>query len=301
MKNIGLFENSTKPEAFKYAEIAAKYLLDQGAECCAGADLLSSFPKELADRIKCLPIEEFDKFADAVISFGGDGTMLTATKTLIKKDLPIMGLNVGNLGFLAEFPINELESSLDNLLCGNYRLVDRAVMETELNGETLYALNDFVIEKMGSSRMVTVSAFANEHLIANYRADGLIIATPTGSTAYSLSCGGPVIAPSTEVICLTPISPHSLTLRPLVLPDIIEIKIKVHSHIGISSLAADGQRSYELANDTAIVIKKSKERIKMIKPLTNSYYDLLRAKLLWSANAIDHEVKEIPNKNGDEE
>ncbi len=294
MKRIGLFENSTKPEAFKYAEIAATILIEKGAECCASEELLSSFPEELSKRIKCLPTDEFDKFADIVLSFGGDGTMLSAARLLIKKDIPIMGINVGRLGFLAEFSINDLAQSIDQLLTGNYRVVDRVVFETELNGETIYALNDFVVEKKGSSRMLTVTAFANEHLVANYRADGLIISTPTGSTAYSLSCGGPVIVPSTEVICITPISPHSMTLRPLVLPDSIEIKIKVNSHTGVANLACDGQHNFDLLNSEEIIIKKSKQRVKMIKPLNSSYYDLLRDKLLWAANAIEHEVKTIP-------
>ncbi len=299
MKKIGLFENSTKPDAFKYAEIAAKLLIAKGAECCASEELLASFPAEISQKIKCLKPNEFDKFADIVISFGGDGTMLSAARLLIQKDIPIMGLNVGKLGFLAEFPINELETSIDQLLNGNYRVVDRVVFETELNGEIIYALNDFVVEKKGSSRMLTVSAFANEHLVANYRADGLIISTPTGSTAYSLSCGGPIIVPSTEVICITPISPHSMTLRPLVLPDSIEVKIKVNSHTGIANLAADGQTNYDLANGVEIIIKKSKLRVKMIKPLNSSYYDLLRNKLLWSANALEYEMKSIPNHSED--
>ncbi len=293
MKKVGLFENSTKPEAYKYAEISARILLNNGAECCASEELLSHFPDELSSKIKQLNAFEFDKFADIVISFGGDGTMLSAARQLITKDIPIMGMNVGKLGFLAEFSIHEIEENIKNILQGHYRVVDRAVLETSLNNETLYALNDFVIEKKGSSRMLTVSAFANEHLVANYRADGLIVATPTGSTAYSLSCGGPVIVPSTEVMCLTPISPHSMTLRPLVLPDTIELAIKVTSHTGIANLAVDGQINYTLKNGDFIVIRKSKESVKMIKPLGSSYYDLLRAKLLWSANAIDHEIKKI--------
>ncbi len=152
MKRIGLFENSTKPDAFKYAELTAKLLIEKGAECCASAELLSCFPVDLAAKVKQLQPQEFDKFADIVISFGGDGTMLSASRLLITKDIPIMGMNVGKLGFLAEFPINDIETNINNLLNGHYRVVDRAVLETTINNEKLYALNDFVIEKKNSSR-----------------------------------------------------------------------------------------------------------------------------------------------------
>ncbi|MDP2365549.1 MAG: hypothetical protein Q8M94_17495, partial [Ignavibacteria bacterium] len=168
----------------------------------------------------------------------------------------------------------------------------RAIIETTLNGETVYALNDFVIEKKDSSRMITVMAYSNEHHIADYRADGLIITTPTGSTAYSLSCGGPVIAPSTRVICLTPISPHALTLRPLVVPDTNEITLKIFSPTGDVHFVADGQIHKTISNGEIIVIKRSDLFIKLIKPTNSSWYDLLRKKLLWAANPIPFDSNE---------
>ncbi len=293
MDRFGLYENSTKPEAYIIAQEAARYLLDRNAECCASQELLSTFPEELAVRIKSLPFEDFHKFADVIISLGGDGTMLSASKTFIDNDMPIMGINVGRLGFLAEFPSEQLESALDRLLSGEYRVVSRTFFETTIDGETQYALNDVVIEKIGS-RLLTINAYANEHLVATYRADGLIVSTPTGSTAYSLACGGPVIHPATEVTCLTPIAPHSLTLRPLILPENLEITLMASSSAGYSNLSIDGQLNYQLNDGDIVTISKSKISMKMIKPLDTSYYDLLSKKLLWAANSLD--CKEINGK-----
>ena len=289
MKNIGLFENSSKPLANKYAEKAAEIILKGGAECCASPELLETFPPGLAEKVKSVPIDRFEDFADVVISFGGDGTMLSASHAFIGKNLPIMGINVGKLGFLAEFSVANLQKSIEQLFNGNYRIIDRSVIETQFEGKTYHALNDFVFEKTGSSRVITITAFANDSLIANYNADGLIVATPTGSTAYSLSCSGPIIVPPTEVICLTPISPHSMTFRPLILPDSVDLRIFTTSYTGKSNFSIDGQNNFDLENGHEVLIKKSQEKIKLIKPFDNSFYDLLRKKLLWSASAVGEE------------
>ena len=292
MKKIALYENPSKPEARKWAEYAARKIIALNAVCYASQELIDSFPDELASQIIACPISNFEKFIDVVISFGGDGTMLTVSRILVNADIPIMGFNVGKLGFLAEYSICEIDESLNDLISGNYRIVDRAILETEINGETIYALNDFVIEKKNSSRMITIEAFSNQHCIGIYRADGLIITTPTGSTAYSLSCGGPIIAPSTQVICLTPISPHSLTFRPLVIPDTTELAIKASSGSNVVNFVADGQTERLLKSGEQVVIKRSKELCKLIKPLNSSYFDLLREKLLWAADGTSHNPKQ---------
>jgi len=287
MKNVALYENADKPESAKYAEISAKILLNLGVTVYAKPELLKHFSPEIAIEIKSIQAVEFERFADVVISFGGDGTMLSAAHLLINSNIPIMGINVGKLGFLAEYSIANLSQAITDLMEGNYRVVDRFVIETELNGERLYALNDIVVEKRQSSRMIIITTYANDHHIADYRCDGLIITTPTGSTAYSLSCNGPVIAPSTHVLCLTPISPHSLNLRPLIIPDTNEVKLRVTSPTGEVNLVIDGQVSKVVPNDVEIVIKRSDAIIKLIKPLQSSYYDLLRRKLLWAAQTTD--------------
>lgn len=286
MKNFALFELSEKPDALKWAEKAAKLLVAAGVSCCARPEALAQFSADIRTKVQEVPIEEFEKFADMVITFGGDGTILSAAHMLIKGDIPIMGINVGKLGFLAEFPVANLEKALFDVLEGNYRLVDRAVLESKIGNETVYALNDFVIEKKDSSRMINIQAYANDHYIGDYRADGLIIATPTGSTAYSLSCGGPIIAPSTQVVCLNPISPHSLSLRPLVIADSNELKFVVHTPTGKANFVADGQNERIINDGETVVIILSDNKIKLVKPMDSSFFDLLRNKLLWAASTI---------------
>lgn len=290
MKKIALFESTGKPEAIQCAEMTVLKLIEYDAECCATEDMINTFSSEKAKNyVKPVQVEDFEKNADILISFGGDGTMLSAARALIKTDMPILGFNVGKLGFLAEYSVNDLKKTIEDLMNGNYRIISRAVLETEFDGETIYALNDFVIEKRDSSRLITIDAYANAHLIGSIRADGLIVTTPTGSTAYSLSCGGPIIAPSTEVICITPISPHTLTLRPLVISDENELTFKIFSPTGEAILVADGQVKKVLKNKDIVHIHKSEAYIKLIKPTESSYYDLLRQKLLWATNVADFE------------
>lgn len=287
MKTFALYANSEKPEAFKWAEFSANILIKLGAHCYADETLISKFQEDLQKNIHFSELRNFDKFADVVISFGGDGTMLSIARDLIKTDLPIMGVNVGKLGFLAEYPTSDLEKSLGDLLRGDYRIVERAAIEARIGEETYYALNEFVIEKKDSSKMITVAAYANKNHIANYRADGLILSTPTGSTAYSLSAGGPLIAPSTEAFCITPICPHSLNLRPLVLPDSSEITLETFSPTGAANFVADGATECALKNSQKVIIRKSQYGVKLIKKSNGSYYDLLKAKLLWASNSIE--------------
>jgi NAD+ kinase len=287
MKKIGIYENSSKPEAIECAIHAAKKLLKMDVQCFAKREFLEKIDPEIAKKFQEIEENEFERYIDVLISFGGDGTMLSAANLLLKSNIPIMGVNVGKLGFLAEYSIQSLDKALIDLVEGNFRIVDRSVLEANAKGQTLYALNDFVVEKKGSSRMITVSAYTNEHYIGDYRGDGLIVTTPTGSTAYSLSCGGPILSPSTKVICLTPIAPHSLTYRPLVLPDTNEIELRVFSPTGEANLVADGRTTVTIQNNDTIKIHKSNYVVKLIKPTNSTYYDLLRKKLLWAANVID--------------
>lgn len=290
MKKIAFYENSDKPDAIKWAEKSAEILCRLNAEVTVRPELFAKFSEESRKLVNEHPFNEFKKYADVVISFGGDGTMLSAAREIIEWDIPLMGINVGKLGFLAEFSADRLEKSLKGLLEGDYRLVDRTVLETNINNEKIFALNDFVIEKKDSSRMITVKTYSDEHLVGDYRVDGMILTTPTGSTAYSLSCLGPIIAPSAKVLCITPISPHTLTLRPLVVPDTNEITFEVETLHGTALLVADGKTICTLANKQSVKIKLSDMKIKLIKPIESSYYDVLRTKLLWGANAFDESI-----------
>ncbi len=287
MKKVALFESTHRREAYQWAEFAAKKLTSLGIEVCASQALINRFDDATKESLVSKEYIDFEKFADVVLSFGGDGTMLSAAREFIATGMPIMGVNVGRLGFLAEFAVKELDRSLDDLIHGNYRIVSRTVFETNLNDERVFSLNDFVIEKKDTSRMITVGAYANDNYIGDYRADGLIMTLPTGSTAYNLSCGGPIISPNAPVICLTPISPHSLTHRPLVIPDTNEIKLKLYAPNGIANLVADGQVTRTLKNNEAVSFRKSQETVKLIKPIGKSFFDLLRDKLLWAKQAVN--------------
>lgn len=292
MKTYAIYTIASKPEARKYAKEAARILNELGATVIANESFCENVnPDEFPYVSECSETD-FEKKADMVISFGGDGTMLSASKLLIDSGVPVMGFNVGKLGFLAEYPTSKLKESLIDLDNGNYRVVERSILETTIKDKIHYALNDCVIEKKNTSRMITISTFSNANHVADYRADGLILTTPTGSTAYSLSCNGPIIAPGTPVFCITPISPHSLTLRPLVIPNTTEVRMIVNSPTGESNFVIDGQEVIVIKDGEEVLIKKSEAVIKLVKPLNSSYFDLLKEKLLWASQIPFDKYKE---------
>ena len=291
MKKIALFENADKPDAIKYAIDAVHILHKFSAEIFVRHELFELCDEDTKKIVLPRTIKEFEKYADMIITFGGDGTILTAARETINSDLPIMGVNVGKLGFLAEYNTTHLEQAIKDVMNGIYRLVDRSILETKVEGITYYALNDFVIEKNDNSKMITLAAYSDEHYVGDYRADGVIISTPTGSTAYSLSCNGPIIAPSTQVLCITPISPHTLTLKPLVVPDTNEIRFRLDTPNCEAILVADGYTVKLIKYGEEVTMKLSESKVKLIKPEKSTYYDVLRRKLLWGANALDEYVK----------
>lgn len=284
MEKVALFENQKKKEAIELAQYVAKELFQKDIKCFVSYDLFEYFSEEYKKYVTAIALGDFDKYADAVMTFGGDGTILSAVRYVSNSEIPILGINVGKLGFLAEYSNKMIDRAINDLLTGNYRVVDRTMLSTNINGEPIYALNDFVIEKLSSSRMITLHTYSDEHFVGSYRADGLIINTPTGSTAYSLACGGPIIAPSARVICITPISPHSLTFRPLVIPDENQVRIIVESPSNEAKFVADGQVEKILKNNDEVKISLADYKVKLIKPMQSSYYDVLRAKLLWATD-----------------
>lgn len=284
---IGLFANESKPEAIVWAEKTAQMLAAINVDCCVEPRIASFFLHEIPSTVHRLKLEDFHKESDIIISFGGDGTLLAAARAFITTDIPIMGVNLGNLGFLAEFSSDEIDNALSAIMTGEYVLEDRAILQTTLgDGTTIYALNDFVIRQSDAARMITVRASIDGNHVADYRADGLIISTPTGSTAYSLSNGGPIIAPTCAVLCLTPVSPHSLTLRPLVVPDSSEIALESFTNNVEAILLADGEIVARLQTSERIHIRRSDQVVKLLKRTSRTYYDLLKNKLLWSAAVV---------------
>lgn len=229
-----------------------------------------------------------DFYADFVISMGGDGTFLRAASMVGNKNIPILGVNTGRLGFLADVNALEIEHTINALYEGDYAIDTRAVIRVETDGQQLTgfdcALNDVAILKRDNASMISIHMTINGDYVTTYQADGLIISTPTGSTAYSLSNGGPIIVPGTHVFSLTAVAPHSLNVRPIVLSEDSEIKLTVESRTHNYLVALDG-RSEKLVDTTRLTLRKAPYRVKVIKRAGTKYFHTLREKMMWGADS----------------
>jgi NAD+ kinase len=227
-----------------------------------------------------------DTSFDLLISIGGDGTILRAITFVRDLSIHIVGINTGRLGFLATIKKNDIEKAIDNIINGNYRISERSLLTitTEPENKDLLdfnvALNEIAVSRKNTTSMITVETSLNNEYLTSYWADGLIVSTPTGSTGYSLSCGGPVITPETNSFALTPIAPHNLNARPLVIQDSTEIKLRVSGRED-SYLVSLDSRIATLDNNSTIIIKKADFKIKMIELTGESFLHTLREKLLW--------------------
>ncbi|HIB29490.1 MAG TPA: NAD(+)/NADH kinase [Candidatus Marinimicrobia bacterium] len=229
--------------------------------------------------------EDFFKL-DFLLTLGGDGTMLSLARAVGDRNVPILGIHLGELGFLAAVNVDQMFEKLDQVVAGDYLVQPRIVLKsTVYNGgksSTFFALNDMVINRGKSHRMLVYELQANNHVIANYKADGLIVSTPTGSTAYSLAAGGPIVVPTMRTMIVTPICPHSLTLRPIVIPDDQVLKISFPSdHDDGIALAVDGQICEELGSGSKVEIQAADYTINMIGFPGSNYFRTLRKKMGW--------------------
>jgi NAD+ kinase len=231
------------------------------------------------------PREELSEGADLVIVLGGDGTLLSAARFVAGRDIPLFAVNLGHLGFLTAIPVEDLFPELERALRGEHRIGPRRMVDCELvrQGQTIAAysaLNDVVVTKSELARMIDLDTLVDDHFVAAYKADGLIVSTPTGSTAYSLSAGGPVIFPSVAALCITPICPHMLTNRPVIVPENSVIRILNHGENG-TYLTIDGQVGEPLSRGDHIVCRASAKTIQLIRPPNMLFFDVLREKLKW--------------------
>lgn len=245
------------------------------AELAEPGSLLSAHVEELE---RCLD------GADMVVAFGGDGTILWAARVVGLLGIPILGVNLGKLGFLAEFSPDDIEQAITDLAQGRYRIEERLALEASSParpGRTFSAVNDFVLDKARSSRLIDVEVSIDGAFAVTYRGDGLIVSTPTGSTAYALSNGGPIITPDSDVIGITPISPHTLGGRPLIVPRTCEIRIVAHAPGGEVLFSADGQEEALLTPPAEVVVQAAPFPLRLVRRTDRTYYDVLRAKLLW--------------------
>jgi NAD+ kinase len=229
--------------------------------------------------------EDLPDGAQMIIVLGGDGTLLAAARAIGGREIPLFAVNLGGLGFLTSISIDQLYPELEQALRGEHRIGKRRMLDCELSREdqiiaSYSALNDVVITKTMLARMIDLDAHVDNHFVAAYKADGLIISTPTGSTAYSLSAGGPIIFPSVAALCLTPICPHTLTNRPVIVPDTSVVQILCRGEEG-TFLTIDGQVGEPIHKGDRIVCRSSSNTISLIRPPKMLYFDVLREKLKW--------------------
>lgn len=263
LKNISVVYNEDVKESLDVANITKNLLFKKGLDA------------------KVSPSSKFESDASLVITIGGDGTLLKAARFYAPKKTPILGINLGRLGFLAQANIDEIEDSIEKLIKGEYRIESR-MMLSSFNDNVL-ALNDIVIKGDSFSRTSKLFLSINDKVVCDYLADGIIISTPTGSTAYTLSAGGPVLVPGLNAIVIVPICAHTLTARPLVIPAEEEIKITSCKTCNKLKMSADGQDTIDISKDDCVVIKKSniEARLIILEKENNGFYSILREKLQW--------------------
>jgi len=283
---IGIIANVTKDNVFDVVSALVRKLKSRELGFLLG-DSLFGKRELLSEKIAKTNFADIDKLckkSDIILSIGGDGTMLASAFKAHKYNKPVMGINLGKLGFLAEANINQMDVFIDDIKKGRYKIDNRIVIESNCCGhkvEKLFAINDIVIDKGGWPKMIDLTIYVDDEYVTTFAADGLIVATPTGSTGYSISTGGPIVSPRADVITLSPISPHSLTVRPLVLSAKQEITITANSLHKELHVNCDGQRVFSFPPPLEIKIKKSERPLMLVHTSLSNYYETLRNKLLW--------------------
>jgi NAD+ kinase len=235
------------------------------------------------------PIESLVTQSDLVISLGGDGTLLTAARALVDKETPLLGINLGRLGFLADVSVNDFEQHLMDVVAGKYTIEKRFFIKGEIHSSSgqvtsNIALNDIILHSHESLSMIEYEVYSDGNLIHKQRADGVIVTTPTGSTAYALSGGGPIMHPSLETLAIVPICPHTLSNRPIVLPAAQEIEVRLGQSESIARVNYDGQSTVIISSEDRVRIKRYSKSIALLHPQSYDYFEILRAKLYWSTH-----------------
>jgi NAD+ kinase len=280
MKRIGIICKPGKKEPLEILEEILPLLRQKGCETFVDSEAAEALNMDGYSR------EEISSSADVIIVLGGDGTMLHVSRSVAEKGIPILGINLGSLGFITEVSRDEIFSAIKKMLEGKCAVEERLMLKASIHRggqETAdYAvLNDIVINKGVLARINDLEMYINGTYVTTFKADGLIISTPTGSTAYSLSAGGPITYPTLECIVLTPICSHTLTNRPIVLPDDFNIEVVVKTISGDVFLTLDGQVGVPLEIGDAIEIKKASFKTKLLVPIAHNYFNVLRTKLKW--------------------
>ncbi len=277
---IGIIPNISKEEILNIVKKIVEQI-DQNGFNYILSRALQTFNKELNGEAKYLSHDELSKNCDMVISIGGDGTMLNTAYEMRHSSTPIIGVNFGKLGFLAEFDLDGFTDFLHDIKTKNYVVEERMTLLGECCGKELFAINDLVIDKGSWSKMIELTIKVDDDYVATFSADGLIVATPTGSTGYSLSTGGPIVNPKADVITLSPIAPHTLTMRPLVISSQQKVTVIVNSPSEKIQVSCDGQRVEYFDSPSVIIIEKSKQPVRLVHSNRTNYFEILRNKLYW--------------------
>ena len=287
IKRVGIVLKPHQPQALKTICELTLWLGQRGIELAGGPEIeRETIEHETGCSVAQVESEKLAAAVDLVLVLGGDGTMIATARMIGDEEVPVLGVNYGSLGYLTEFRIEELYDALEMILADNYRLDKRVMLAVELfRGADLVTrnrvLNDVVINKSALARIIEIEAYLNKQFVSSFRADGLIVSTPTGSTAYNLSAGGPIIFPSMNAMVVTPICPFTLSNRPLVVPDDAVIELLMKTDQEDVSLTLDGQVGFPLMVDDRIVIRKSRTTFNLIQPSNRNYFDVLRDKLRW--------------------
>ncbi|UCF30095.1 MAG: NAD(+)/NADH kinase [bacterium] len=282
IRKIGIITKTTSPHAQSVMDQLVPWLVDKGLSVTVQEDYDGTYRGD----VRAVPRERVPENADIVLVLGGDGTLLSVARLVETLDTPLLGINLGSLGFLTELGISELFPTLEKLLDGQFRIEERVRLDVELHRDdrvigTYRVLNDVVINKGALARIIDLETLVDGQEVTTYKADGLIVSTPTGSTAYSLAAGGPIVVPTMDIIIVSPICPHTITNRPLVLPGNSQVELHLVSDSGKVFLTLDGQEGTSLSVNDSIRIRESSSRVRLVRTGTKSFYDVLSAKLHW--------------------
>lgn len=281
MTEVCLIANLRKPNAQKILFEGVEWLQKRGVSVAVSLDLEPHAPKATP----AFPENELSQHGEMLLAMGGDGTMLRAARIVGQSGKPILGINLGSLGFLTEISLEDLYPTLERVLTGDYRLEHRMVLEAvvERSGQAFYALNDAVIR--APSRVVELEVSLDGQYVSSYLADGLIVSTPTGSTAYSLACGGPILHPTMETLIVTPICPHTLAIRPMIVSAAQTVEATAHCKMEEPLITADGQVTQNILSGDRIAFRKASYTIALVRATGKTFYEILRAKLKWVGQA----------------
>lgn len=285
MKRFGITGHLDRPQIKKITESIIEWTADNGVECRICANLADLTGKQELS----VEMEEIWKYSDVLISLGGDGSMLSSARVAGPHDIPILGINLGSLGFLTEISEDLVYESLQRLKNDDFNIEDRMMLEVEVpafDNKRLLALNDIVFDHGYMINLAKLDLYSNDQFVCSYDADGIIIASPTGSTAYSLSVGGPIINPLLDALIVSPVSPHTLTLRPIVFPAGNKLTIRATGIGRKIRVSADGQVLGDMESEQTAIVEKSRHRLKLIKLDGGSFYEVLRTKLHWGARPL---------------